>query len=495
MEKTIAHYFLENCRRFPQQTAIVVPKDKSYTYEELFQQVHLIYQHLVAQNITDTRIGIYCTNDVWTVAAILAVSAYGAAYVPINPKFPTSRNAFIVADCNLRCVLSSEPTIFFGENISLICLSQLNNTEQVAPYYLNPQLAVDVAYILYTSGSTGVPKGVPVKGESVAMLFDFLLQNYHFSEKDTFLQCFEWTFDMSVLCLFGAFLKGSCCYLMEESSIKWVQILQYIQQYKISVLALVPSVIALSQKYLPQLVFSHVRYCFFSGEALLHSHTAVWAKTVPLAQIVNMYGLTESAIVISYYNFEENISAKESVNDIVPIGHFFPETTILLVNEKGDEVNSGEIGELCLAGKQLIVAYINQVHEERFFYYQKNAQTLLFYRSGDLVKRNKWGNYLYIGRNDEQVQIQGYRVELKEIEEVLSKIAHCRAAVVAKEDENKNAYLVAFVEKPTLDLTSIAQKMQELVSFYMLPKKIIILNELPLSLNGKIDKKTLKTMV
>lgn len=508
---TLASRFFESCRQFPHKNA-VFSENQHYTYSELYVFVEAIYQQICEQTAGKSivSIGVYCDNSIMTAAAILAISAYGAAYVPLNPDFPKERNQFIVEDCGLSVVLVFENILEKIGEVSIIddidgvefieIKAQIPLESNNKKFVLRQIVEQNTAYILYTSGSTGKPKGVPVTFDNVRQLFDFVDNHYDFNENDRFLQVFEWTFDISVFAFFCPLYVGGCCYFLPNTGMKFMNILQSIQQNKINVLCLVPSVLNLSKRYFDELNFDFIRYFIFSGEALTHSLAVEWSKVIPNAQIENFYGLTETAVFMTHYLWENDMSEQESLNGIVPLGKLFPGIDFLLLDNDDNELNnladtndSSEVGELCVSGPQIIEAYVNNVQPERFFDRTINGKTKRFYKTGDLVRLSKRGNFVYVGRNDEQVQLQGHRVELKEVEYHLKKITQTPVAVVVQKKSANEERLVGFVEQSSFTENQIIAALSKSLSYYMVPKRIIVMDALPLSLNGKIDKKTLRT--
>lgn len=491
MPFNFAQSFFKMCQKFPDHSAVYT-QNRSYSYKELYEAVEGIYRLLLTTNVKANAIGVYTFPNLQTAASILAISAYGSAYVPINPKFPIARNCLILQDSEIEFILSSEELKDY--ECQVLLTDDLPKAKTTYSFDLPPIVEQDLAYVLYTSGSTGLPKGVPLSKENLGELFNFFLQEYDFNENDRFLQNFEWTFDASVWSFLLPLITGGSTYLLSGEGIKFVAILKALQEHKITAVLLVPSVLALGQKYLKELHFPELRFCVFGGEALSHSLLTQWKKVCPNARMENHYGLTEASVHISRYVWEEERSAKESYNDIVPIGKIYPNTDFLIIDEQMENCPVGVPGDLCLAGPQIVNHYVNNVEPDRFFDRVENGVSKHYFRTGDLVKLNENGNLLYVGRNDEQVQIQGHRVELKEIEFEMKKLLDGPAAVVVHEDELNRKTLIAFVEEDKYSESQIKEKLEAKLGFYMIPKRVIVLKEMPLSINGKIKKKELLNM-
>ena len=482
--------FLRSVLEFPDRQAMFI-NNQYYTYIEFLNIVYYVFKQLPDEK-KEKNIGIYCNDDIFTYASIVAVNLYGAAYVPLNTNFPEARNRNIIKQCDLKLILTSN--YFPNENSEdtvLLNISLDKSKEEIAfdKYWLlnfidTKDVGHSIAYILFTSGSTGEPKGVPVSNSNLNHFFNFFLDNYDFNEKDKFLQVYELTFDVSVFSFFMPLLVGACCYVLPTNQIKYSNIIQQIKEHEITVVSMVPTVLRFIEKYLKDISLPSLRLSLFSGDALYHSLAVKWSRALPNAEIHNLYGPTETTIVCTRYIWNESESETESVNDIVPLGKAFDGMEILIVNENN---LPDENGELCFYGEQVVSSYLNNTNEDKFFNYQGKR----YYKTGDIVSVNKNGNLLFYGRNDDQVKINGYRIELKDIEFVIEKHIRFNVKVFCVYDDKKINSLVAFIETNKLDVEDLKEKLSFLLPNYMIPRKFILLESFPLNINGKVDKNVL----
>jgi len=317
---------------------------------------------------------------------------------------------------------------------------------------------------------------------------------FNFDENDRFLQPFHWTFDISVFSFLVPLSLGACCYLLPQSGMRSLVILDCLVKHKITVVCLVPSIISIIQKYLSKSKSSDLRYSLFGGEALYNNLAQLWQNAFPNAQIVNMYGPSETTIYMSYYEWDFETSSKESLNNIVPLGKMLPNHEFILLDNGKIIEEKSTTGELCISGIQLIANYVNNIQKEHFVELFWKGKKRTFYKTGDLVQMNDKGNLVFIGRNDEQVQIQGHRVEIKEIEFHLSNITKVENAIIVKNKNEIEKYLIAYIEKCDWTKKEIRNILIKHVPNYMIPRKIIFVDKLPHNLNGKIDKKTLRQL-
>jgi D-alanine--poly(phosphoribitol) ligase subunit 1 len=480
--------FHQNVLRFPLHQAIVI-NGKNYSYQEVWNLAAVICQNIPTDK-TYNRIGIYCNDDIYTYASIIAVNMYGAAYVPLNNTFPNDRIKMQIELCQLEIILSSDINSDKIKEISrdkiLIDTDDLTpeSSEEILPVNHYRKTTQPVCYILFTSGTTGIAKGVPVSHENVFYFFEYFLNHYDFNEKDRFLQVYELSFDVSVFSFFMPLLTGGCCYVLPSQGIKYLKIMEYLVKYDITVLSMVPSVLKYIEHYLPEIELPELRYSFFSGDALLHHLAVKWSKVLAHGVIHNFYGPTETTIVCSRYIFEEQQSEKESVNNIVPIGKLFDGLEFLIMNNN----TPSDKGELCIAGKQVISGYLNNEYEDRFIIHNGKK----YYKTGDIVSVNEFNNLVFYGREDSQVKINGYRIELAEIENVIFKTTGLSNVVLCNTNSNNINELVVYIEAETVDKNAILQKLQTSLPAYMLPQHFVAANNFPLNNNGKIDKNKLR---
>jgi D-alanine--poly(phosphoribitol) ligase subunit 1 len=283
-------------------------------------------------------------------------------------------------------------------------------------------------------------------------------------------------------------MVGACCYILPESGIKPLKIIEYLQKHKITALSMVPSVLKFIERYMGEIVLSDLRYSFFSGDSLYYHHAVKWSRCVPNAVIHNFYGPTETTIVCTRYLFDPLRSEKESVNGIVPLGKPFPGMEFIIVDENNHEIIKGE---LCFTGKQVITGYLNGKNEEKFFdHYNKR-----YYKTGDIVSLNEQGDLVFYGRTDDQVKINGYRVELSEIEHEIQNITNSKCVVLVEKDKDQNTLLISFIESENGNDQDLRNALSKVLPEYMIPRKFIFLEEFPLNLNGKIDKKKIHSFL
>jgi D-alanine--poly(phosphoribitol) ligase subunit 1 len=465
-------------QKFADNNAMYIGQ-RYYTYAELYELTKAVYSQ-IPQNKLYNRIGIYCNNDIYTYASILAVGLYGAAYVPLNANFPVLRNRKTVEDCGLELILSSLENTNFKEVTADVQYVLTGSAQNTASTGIVKKTGQETSYILFTSGSTGDPKGVPVSNSNLRSFFNYFLSGYDFNEKDRFLQTYELTFDVSVFSFFMPLLVGACCYVLPDEGVKPLKIAECLLKHNITVVSMVPGVLRYLDKYLKEISLPALRYSFFSGDALYHGLALKWSACIPNAAIHNFYGPTETTIVCTRHVFDsKKIPAQ---NGIVPLGKAFEGMEFIIVNE---DHTLTEKGELCFSGTQVIPSYLNDENEEKFFV--KDGKR--YYKTGDIVSLNGERDLVFHGRSDSQVKVNGYRVELAEVENALRNVCG-RECIVLCVEEDKLSRLIAYVEQEA-DVQALRNKLAELLPGYMIPQKIISVAAFPLNTNGKIDRKAL----
>ena len=358
-----------------------------------------------------------------------------------------------------------------------------------------PELEGDrTAYMLFTSGSTGIPKGVPISFRNLENFIDgFFGLGYKLDENDRFLQMFDLTFDLSVMSYLVPLTLGACVYTVPDNAIKYMAVYQLLEDHGITFAMMVPSMLSYLRPYFEDIRLEQLRNSVFCGEALYEDITREWSACIPNARIQNVYGPTEATIFCLSYDWTPTQDEGKSVRGIVSIGKPMKHTKAIVVDEKMKPVKQGEKGELCLAGGQLTAGYWNnpEKNNEAFFTHAI-GETLAYYRTGDSAYVDANGDFIFCGRIDYQVKIQGYRVELHEIEHHARQYGKCRnVAAVAYENQLGTTSIHLFLEGGREYAGTIVDFLKTRLPYYMMPSGVTSLEHLPLNNNGKTDRKEL----
>lgn len=480
--------------QFGQNNAFCI-NGEFYTYHEFAQVISNIRDYIKNTIADDEKIiGIVANDDLETYAAIVALWFEGKAYVPINTDTPIERNQIVIEEAQITTIMDSSDVINFP-NLKTISTKKLPSAAvNLVP---NPTSETELVYILFTSGTTGKPKGVPITRQNLVGFIDaFWDMDFNIDENDRCLQMFELTFDLSVMSYLVPLLKGACVYTIPKDKIKYSYIFELMEDHELTVALMVPSILHFLRPYFDEIDLPKMKYSLFCGEALHLDITEEWSRCLPNARIVNVYGPTEDTIFCTYYDFKRNESNK-SHNGVLSIGNSMAGNFTILVDESNKIVNDDNVGELCLGGIQLTPGYWKneEKNKESFFYAQYLGKEERFYRTGDLCKVDDQGDLMYLGRKDFQTKIQGFRVELSEIEFYAKEfLVKTNVVVVAMTDHIGNTELGMIIEDKNFDTTALLDYMKLKLPTYMIPKKIAFIDVFPLNVNGKIDRKQLGSL-
>ncbi|MGH8195788.1 MAG: amino acid adenylation domain-containing protein [Woeseiaceae bacterium] len=475
------------------------------SYKRLFATARGIRDEIIEQGFGHAkRIGIVTSVSIETYASLLAVWSLGAAYVPLNSHNPVERNARIIERARLNLILTSRvredwSTYLPDAHRSPRVLSTRNVRPGVGRLEFPEVERSALAYIFFTSGSTGTPKGVPISHANLSAFMNAVLTdgNDGFIAEDRFLQMFERTFDLSIVSFLAPWSVGACCCVVPEGGIHFMNILKVLSNENVTVALMVPSVLPYMQRFFDEVRLPALRLSQFCGEPLMQDMVSGWSQCVPNACIENVYGPTEATIYCTKYLWEYDRANTESVNGIVPIGRPMAGTRTLVLDEQAHHCPVGTRGELCLVGEQVMTTYWNDRKQTAASFLPVTLEGNLVnaYRTGDIAYENANGNLIYCGRLDSQVKIDGHRIELGEIEYFARRfIGSSTAVVVVTRDDLGAQELNLFIGGSNIDRRGLEECLKENLPEYMLPSSTIVLPELPLNLNGKIDRQALARM-
>jgi amino acid adenylation domain-containing protein len=493
MQTPILARFIDHSTHYGNSPALFVD-GQSHTYRELGGLGAAIGTVLQRHGVRrGDRIGLFAEGTIQTYASILGIFSCAACYVPLKADNPVARNRDILADAGIRVLLYAdceEAVRALASSPDTQC--EAIHTREIAAHE-GPLQSVshrpdDLCYLLFTSGSTGKPKGVPIYCSSLWAFLDTILESgrYDFTRHDRFLQMFELTFDLSVFSFLIPLSVGASFYPLPRKGIACLEVVDILETQEISVALMVPSVINYLKPYFGELSLPRIRYSLFCGEALHHDTLSAWSACVPSAKIENLYGPTEATIFCLRYEWQRGELPHPHGKGIVPIGTPMRGVEAFIRTEDG---GPGP-GELCLIGEQVTSSYWNDASktEEAF---GTNEAGKRFYRTGDLCTRDQAGNFLYLGRIDNQVKIDGHRIELEEIEFQTRAFGDARQAAAVVNTSEAGQFIVLFLEGDGVEAPVLFEHLRSHLPAYMMPREIVTVSRFPLNSNGKIDRNAL----
>ncbi|MEU5221034.1 amino acid adenylation domain-containing protein, partial [Streptomyces sp. NPDC020807] len=470
----------------------VVSGGAEVSYADLDARANQLARQLVTLGVgPESFVGVCLERGIDTVVALLAVLKSGGAYLPIDPSYPADRIAYMLGDAKPTVVLASASTasvIPQSDATTVLVLDELDLAGlEAAP------LGVEIrpehpAYVIYTSGSTGRPKGVVVEHRSVAGLMGWAAGEFGGEDFRRVLVSTSFNFDVSVFELFGPLVSGGSVEIVgdllaladAEASVG-----------DVSLVSGVPS--AFAQMVAAGEIHARPRTVVLAGEALTADAVAGIRTAIPGARVANIYGPTEATVYSTAWY------ADDEVDGIVPIGRPISNARVYVLDGALSPVPAGVAGDLYIAGAGLARGYLGrpELTGERFVADPFSSDGGRLYRTGDVVRWNADGQIEYLGRADEQVKIRGFRIELGEVQAVLA--GHplvAQAVVVAREDVPGDKRLVAYVvPNDSTQETELIHQVTEFASdrlpSYMVPSAVVVLDALPLNVNGKLDRKAL----
>lgn len=466
-----------------------------YSYREFAVHISKIRDSLQLIPFKNKNIGLVANDDIETYAAIFAIWMEGLAYVPLHPNTPLERNMDIIAQAEIKLVINSISDKIFPEVQTIFSSELLFKDLNLAIKTVSEN---DLVYILFTSGSTGKPKGVPItRGNVAAFMKAFWETGFEINERDKCLQCFDLTFDVSVQSYLVPLTRGACTYTIPHDQIKYSYVFGLLDDHQLTFGAMAPSMIRYLRPYFSEINIPAFRYCILTAEASPLELIKEWSACIPNAEIYDFYGPTEATIYCTYYKLPANNEAKQ-LNGMLSIGKPMNGLNAIIKDDNNKILEPGAKGELCISGGQLTPGYWNNAEKnmESFIELVYNGINQRFYKTGDLCYFDMDGDIMYSGRIDFQVKIQGYRVELGEIEHHAREFMRGQNAVaIAFENKTTNTEIALFIEGELTAANELTAYLKLKIPPYMIPTKIIVENIFPLNNNGKIDRNILKKLI
>ncbi|MDN5214202.1 amino acid adenylation domain-containing protein [Fulvivirgaceae bacterium BMA12] len=522
MSYVLQQLLIDSAKSHPAKDAVVFGNDK-VTYGELEDKTNRLANFLVDNGVEPgDRVGIYLNKSAESIISIFSILKANAVYVPLDPQAPSARISYIIENCQIKCLLTSSEkanklpeVLAVAPVVEMVVVTDSRNEispdidrklvlwEQVladgnAGSPTIKSISTDLAYILYTSGSTGNPKGVMISHLNALTFINWVVAYLKVNGEDIFSNHAPLHFDLSILDIFCCIkVGGTLCPVPETLSIFPSRLSKWIQDHRISVWYSVPSILSMMVMHgqLDQRDFSNMRMIIFAGEVFPVKYLRELMNLVPGKEYINLYGPTETN-VITYYRTR---AIPEGQSQPIPIGKCCENSDVFAVTKEGKIVTRpGEEGELMGRGTCVAQGYWGDPDRTSKVFvpntFQPNFQEKI-YKTGDLVTLNEDDDYIYVGRVDHMIKSRGYRIEIGEIEAAL--YTHpmiSEAAVIAIPDDlisNRIKAVITLKEGQSLEAGDVRVFCAEKIPKYMVPEIIEFRQSLPKTSTGKIDKPTL----
>lgn len=513
-ELNILQNIQEYAKKVPQRIAVRCG-DKALTYRELWTYSERLAEYLKAQAGGEKQpLAVYGHKNPWMLVCFLACVKAGHGYCPIDISVPDARVEMILKALPDGLVLTTEEMqVDAGAkrvlNLAEICRissaeTDCRDLEKMLPESREEDWVSgdDTWYIIFTSGSTGVPKGVQISADCLSHYLDWsvtLGTQPKEKEGQVFLNQAPFSFDLSVMDLYTSLVSGGTLYCLEKSiQSDYRSLMDALRESQAGIWVSTPSFaeVCLSEKAFAQEMMPQMRVFLFCGETLANRTAQKLMQRFPEAVVINTYGPTESTVAVTDVTVTKELA--EEVNPL-PVGKAKPGTTIEIRSEDGTVVPDGEKGEIIILGDTVSTGYFCQKELTEKAFFEENGRR--GYHTGDKGYLES-GMLFYCGRIDLQIKLHGYRIELEDIENNIRRLSGIEHAVVlANERDGKVKSLTAYVvaaNRPENEREETAKLKQELLKYvpeYMVPKKFVFLDQMPMTNNGKADRKRLKEEV
>ncbi|MFS1511159.1 amino acid adenylation domain-containing protein [Chengkuizengella sp. SCS-71B] len=499
MKKNVLEY-LENTASINPNKPAIMDKDRSISFDALHKKAKglgTVIHH--KNNQLKQPIAAFLPKGLEGILSFLGILYSGNFYVPLDIKSPKKRIQAIIENLEPMFIITSQQYIEVLKSIdieekNIIVLDKIYDSlqtydDECLQNIQSKMIGTDPIYTMYTSGSTGIPKGVVIPHIAVIDYIDWMIDQFEINSNTIIGNQAPFYFDISQVDLYLSLATAATLVIIPEQLFSFpIKLIEYVNQTKINFIFWVPSVFinVANSQILEEFDDCSLRKILFIGEVMPTRHFNYWKRCLPNALYANLYGPTEATLACTYFIIDREFKDHEPL----PIGSPCLNTDIMILNDSGNEVRDHEVGELCVRGSSLALGYWNDEEKTKAVFIQNplhNNYPELIYRTGDLVYYNENKELMYIGRNDSQIKHMGYRIELGEIENTILSLKEFDTVCIIY-NKIKREITMFYTTNMNMSDREVRRKLADIIPKYMIPSVFYHLNKLPLNQNLKIDR-------
>ncbi|MGN0506114.1 MAG: amino acid adenylation domain-containing protein [Lachnospiraceae bacterium] len=497
MQNHVLDYLDVTVKRVPDKIAFANESD-ALTFQDVYDQNRAVASFLAEQGIYKEPVVVFMNKHPKTITAFFGVINAGDFYVPIDEEMPRVRIDLILDNLKPRAIICDEKTVEIAKDFhfdgSLYLYDELIKTpvqDEVLAEIRAKAIDTDPIYVVFTSGSTGIPKGVVACHRSVLDYIEQLSETLEFNENTVFGNQTPLYFDACLKELYPTLKFGATTYLIPKSLFMFpIKLVEFLNEHKINTICWVVSALTMISAFgaFKKVVPQYLHTIAFGSEVFPIKQFRIWKEVLPKAKFTNLYGPTEGTGMCCFYKVNRDFA----LDEVIPIGRPFKNTEIILLNEKDERAAKGEAGEICIRGTSLTMGYYNNPEKTNEAFVQNplnHAYPELIYRTGDIGKYNEYGELVFVSRKDYQIKHMGHRIELGEIEVNVNMLEEVKLSGCIYDNEKGKIVLYYVGDIEAGELTKL---LKEKLPRYMIPNYVEKLEEMPLTPNGKINRVFLK---